>query len=153
MNMDALDICPCGQSDACYTQQVNENIKNKQCYGCGFLSNSLMKEGEPFYEQQFELLPELYKDLIWEDNDGYKWMPTTVNIHDKGLVFAYGSNPQEWKWGAVKAVLIEENERSKYPNPISPGEFYTHKTDMTTMKLFDKHDFIEALDYIDALNK
>jgi hypothetical protein len=54
--MDNLEICPCGKSNACYTQQVNESIKNRMCYGCGFLSNSLMKEGEPFYEQQFELL-------------------------------------------------------------------------------------------------
>ena len=46
MNADKLEICPCGKSDACYVTEVNQDINNYFCYGCGFQSNSLMREGE-----------------------------------------------------------------------------------------------------------
>lgn len=149
--MDEMIICPCGKSDACFNSHVNNDITNSLCYGCGFVSNSLMKEDEEFFKQQYELLPEIYKDLIWEDNNKQKWMPSTVNIHDKGMIFPYGSNANDWKWAAVKAVEIPENERQKYPDPTHPGKFYTHKADMSTMELFDRYDYISALDYINVL--
>ena len=53
-------------SDACYVQEVNHEIKSYMCYGCGFVTNSLMKNGEQFFEEQYELLPELYKELLHE---------------------------------------------------------------------------------------
>ena len=46
--MDDLKICDRCGSDACYIQEVNENVKNYQCYGCGFITNSLMKKDEQF---------------------------------------------------------------------------------------------------------
>ena len=67
MNADKLTICPRCSSDACYTTEVSEKIRNHFCYGCGFQSNSLMKEGELIVEEQEEILPELYKDLKFED--------------------------------------------------------------------------------------
>ena len=67
--MDNLTICKRCGSDACYTQEVTPEIINHFCYGCGFQTNTLMKEGEEFFEQQKELLPELYKDLIYKDEE------------------------------------------------------------------------------------
>ena len=78
--MDKLTICKRCGSDACYSQEVNDSITNYQCMGCGFVSNSLMKPNSDFLNEQSEVLPELYKDLFFEDKDGYIWMPSTVNI-------------------------------------------------------------------------
>ena len=50
--MDKLTICDRCGSDACYVQEVNEKIKNYQCYGCGFISNSVMKKDSSFLEEQ-----------------------------------------------------------------------------------------------------
>ena len=61
--MDNLIICTRCGSDACYVQEVNESIKNYQCYGCGFQTNSLMMKNERYFEEQLELLPNLYKEL------------------------------------------------------------------------------------------
>ena len=47
--------CPRCGSDACYVQEVNHEIKNYQCYGCGFITNSLLKKGSQFFEEQMEL--------------------------------------------------------------------------------------------------
>ena len=65
MNADKLTMCPCGKSDACYVTEVNEKIKNYFCYGCGFQSNSLMKEGEPIMEEQEEILKVIKNELLW----------------------------------------------------------------------------------------
>ena len=66
--MDNLTTCDRCGSDACYVQEVNNEIKNYMCYGCGFVTNSLMKKGEQFFDEQFEVLPELYKELMGEDD-------------------------------------------------------------------------------------
>ena len=67
MNTDKLTVCARCGSDACYIQEVTADINLKQCMGCGFQSNSLMIEGNEFYDLQMESLPELYKDLMWMD--------------------------------------------------------------------------------------
>ena len=141
--MDNLIKCSRCSSDACYVDEVNQNIKTYFCYGCGFQTNSLMKEGEEFYNEQIQFLPEIYKDLL--HNDGEKvWMPSAVNIPDKGMVFASGPSSTEWKWSAVKAVpLSKEDKKVK--------EDQTHKMDMSTKSDFDERDYMEALSYIGVL--
>ncbi len=152
MNFDELTICKRCGSDASYTQEVNENISITQCYGCGFLTNSLLKKGNDFFNQQMEVLPNLYKELMGEDEEGNIWMPTTINIPAQGMIFANGTGIEDWKWSAVKAVPVTEEDKEKYPIPGQKGQFYKHRMDMTTMKLFEEKDFIEALDYIGVFN-
>ena len=151
MNADKLEICPCGKSDACYVTEVNQDINNYFCYGCGFQSNSLMREGEEIMEDQLSMLPELYKDLRYEDKTGQVWFPSTVNLPTQGMVFANGSTTKNWKWAAVKAVKVKENEKHKYPIPKKEGQFYEYRMDMTTVKHFKERDFMDALSYIGVL--
>lgn len=142
---DSLSICPRCGSDACYIAEVNQDIKNHFCYGCGFQSNTLMREGEQFLKEQEETLPELYKDLKYEDENGQIWFPSTIHISDKGMVFANGSTSSNWKWAAVQSVEVKEEEKEKYPIPGKKGYFYKNRMDMTTMKMFEENDFIGAL--------
>jgi len=95
--MDNLTICKRCGSDACYTQEVTPEITNHFCYGCGFQTNTLMKEGEEFYAQQLEVLPEIYKDVMFKDEDGLMWMPTTINLPQQGMVFYNGTNKENLK--------------------------------------------------------
>jgi hypothetical protein len=146
--MDNLTTCNRCGSDACYVQEVNEQVKLHFCYGCGFQANSVMTRDSEFLQQQMEVLPELYKELMGEDENGTIWMPSVVNIPDKGMVFADGPNGQNWRWAAVKATLMSEEEKAKFKEK---GKEYDYKMDMTTMMHFHEHDFIEALSYIDVL--
>ena len=149
--MDNLIICSRCGSDACYVEEVNQDIKTYFCYGCGFQTNSLMKEGETFYEEQINILPELYKDLVNKDENGIMWMPSTVNLPQQGMIFANGPSKTDWGWAAVKAVPVLEEEKEKYPIPGKNGEFYEWRMDMTTLQMFPERDFIEALSYIGVL--
>jgi hypothetical protein len=115
------------------------------CYGCGFTTNTLMKSESEFLEEQLEVLPELYKDLIYVDGEGKNWMPSTINIFDKGMVFVNGKSVENWKWMAVKAIEIPEEDKSKFPKNT------THKPDMSSAKEFEERDFMEALSYIGLL--
>jgi hypothetical protein len=149
--MDNLINCSRCGSDACYVEEVNQDIKTYFCYGCGFQTNSLLKQGETFYEEQVAILPELYKDLMVSDEEGKTWMPTTVNLPQQGMIFANGPDTQNWTWAAVKAVPVLEEEKEKYPIPGKEGEFYEWRMDMTTLKNFSERDFMEALSYIGVL--
>ena len=147
--MDNLTTCNRCGSDACYVQEVNENVKLHFCYGCGFQANTAMTRDSEFLQQQMEVLPELYKELMGEDENGTIWMPSVVNIPDKGMVFADGTGQGNvWGWAAVKAVLMSEEEKAKFKEK---GKEYDYKMDMTTLTHFPERDFREALSYIGVL--
>jgi ribosomal protein L37E len=131
--IDNLTTCNRCGSDACYVQEVNQDVKLYFCYGCGFQANTAMKRDSEFLKQQMEVLPELYKELMGEDENGTIWMPSVVNIPDKGMVFADGPNGQQWQWAAVKATLMSEEEKAKFKEK---GKEYDYKMDMTTLTHF-----------------
>lgn len=149
--IDYMTICDRCGSDAAYVDEVNQDIKTYFCYGCGFQTNSLMKEDSEFYLEQLETLPELYKDLMTSDEEGKIWMPSAVNIPNQGMVFANGANAENWMWSAVKAVPVVEEEKTKYPIPGKSGEYYEWRMDMTTISNFPERDYMEALSYIGVL--
>jgi hypothetical protein len=95
-----------------------------------------MKEGEEFYEQQMQDLPELYKDLAWKDPEtNLVWLPNTINNQEQGMVFAYGPNKDSWGWGAAKAI----QEEGKW------------KMDLANMQVFAERDYMDALSFIGVL--
>jgi hypothetical protein len=146
--MDNLTTCNRCGSDACYVQEVNEQVKLYFCYGCGFQANTAMTRNSEFLQQQMEVLPELYKELMGEDENGTIWIPSVVNIPDKGMVFADGTNGSNWAWGSVKATLMPEDEKAKFK---AKGKEYDYKMDMTTLRHFPEREYMEALSYIGVL--
>ncbi len=145
MNFDELKNCTRCESDACYSQEVTKGITLEMCYGCGFISNSLMKPNSDFFKEQMEILPELYKALLDEEEDtGKIWMPSTINVDGKGMIFADGTGRDNWAWAGVKAVEVKEDEKEKYKNA-------SHRADMSTIKHFPERDFMEALSYIGVI--
>jgi len=148
---DNLTTCDRCGSDACYIQEVNHEIKNYMCYGCGFITNSLMKKDEEFFEEQMQTLPELYKELMGEDEDtGLIWMPNTINLPNKGMVFADGKNASNWAWAAVKAIPMPKEEQEKFK---AKGKNFKFKMDMENIKHYPESDFMEALEYIGIFEK
>lgn len=149
---EQMITCPKSGGDACMVTETTPGIKTYFSFSCGFQTNSLMKEGETFYEEQISVLPELYKDLIWKDTEtGLMWLPSMINEPTKGMVFANGPSKGEWGWAAVKAVPVTEEEKEKYPIPGKKGQFYEFRMDMSTLKMFVERDFMDALSYINVL--
>ena len=147
MQHDEIIKCPKSGGDLCYKIEVNKDITNYFSLSCGFWTNTLMVPGSEFYNEQWEVLPELYKDLAWTDLEtGLIWVPNTVNHPEMGMVFAEGPNKDDWNWAAVKAIPLTEEEKAdpKYTNQ-------SFRPDMSTIAHFSERDYMEALDYIGAL--
>lgn len=143
---DQLIECKRCGSNAAYKQYQSPEIFTIQCFGCGFVSNSVMTENSEFLKEQMKILPDLYKSLLVVDEDGLVWMPTNINLEQTGMIFANGSSSDNWKWAAVKAVRVKEEEKEKFKK--KDGTYFEWKMNMESMKEFDEKDFLEAMDYL-----
>ena len=142
MTNDKLDICPKCGCDGCYITPINETKNNYFCWGCGFQTNDLMKEGEFDFTAFEETLPELYKDVKYVDQENRVWYPISINLPDRGTVFLNGTSAEDIKWSAIKVVELTEEEKKE---PKYKG--LTFKSDAKSLQDFGE-DFIEACDYI-----
>jgi uncharacterized Zn finger protein len=127
---ELLIDCPRCGGNACH-EVSNDKLTVWSCFGCGFTSNSTLTEEK--LEEVESVIPQLYKDLRFQDKKGLYWYPNTVILEDKSMIFADGKNKDEWKWAAVQSK--------------------EGKADMETIKYFKEKEFIEALDYIDFFTK
>ena len=125
MKESLITCLKCG-GDAC-SEISNGVVTIWICMGCGFTSNNTITDIN--VTEMEATLPELYKDLRFKDKEGKYWYPNSVILDDKSMVFAEGTNVQDWMWTAVQAK--------------------DGKTDMTTKKEFQIHEFMDALEYID----
>ena len=143
---DKMDICPKCGCDGCYVRPINETKYSYACFGCGFYTTDQHINGE--YDRSLfeEQLPELYKDLVYIDNENRCWYPQNITT-DTGNVFINGSNKDNWQWSAIKKVKLTKEEK-KLPRFANQ----TRKSDPKTLKGFGK-DFIEALDYLGFFDK
>ena len=140
---DELSICERCGSDACYSQEVNAEITSKYCFGCGFQTNSIMKVGSEFFEEQMAVLPELYKVLAGEDETGKVWMPS-FRSDEQGMLFADGTGEDNWAWAAVRMVPVTEEDSEVIKEQKM-------KPDMANKKHFAEGDFMDALSYLGLL--
>ena len=143
MNKDQMVEGPFG-SNACYEQSFEhegQEIKTWLCFGSGFTTSTLMSKGSEVVNNALATAPELYKDLMYEDKNNRVWLPATITLPAKGMVFADGTSKDNWKWAAVKAIPIQEGD-----NKVAEDQ--THKMDMKNVKHFEQKDFMDALETI-----
>ena len=139
--MEQLVNCKRCGSNACLEQQVTEEVTTHLCMGCGFTTSTLMTEGSDVVKAALETSPELYKDLKFKDSDGRIWLPSTITLPNKGMVFIDGTSKDSWKWSAVRAIPLTEGDKR-----VSKDQ--THKMDMKNARLFQERDFMDALEAI-----
>lgn len=140
--METMIVCPHCGGNACYEQQVNEEVTTHFCFGCGFTTSTLMEVNSKVTLDTLANSPELYKDIMFVDKDNKVWFPSTMTLPGKGMVFVDGTSAENWQWAAVTAIEIAEEEKNNFPKD------QTHKMDMKNIRHFDQGDFMEALDSI-----
>jgi hypothetical protein len=82
---ESLIICPKCGGNACH-EASNEKLTVWSCFGCGFTSNTTTTDSN--IESIEAVIPQLYKDIKFQDKKGYYWYPSTVILEDKSMVFA-----------------------------------------------------------------
>lgn len=140
-----------GNEDACYKLPINEKNYAYKCLNTGFETNDFMIEDKFDFEKLEETLPELYKDIKIVDPKKRVWYPQVINIKEKGIVFVNGTSDKDWCWAAIKSIKVKEDEKERFKN-TKTGEYMEYKNDPSSMKKFDRFDFIYALEYIGALD-
>ena len=128
VGFDTLKECSKCGSDACYTKEVSASVTIEWCFGCGFVTNNLLRRGEAYFNEQMEILPEINKALMVEEEGGKIWMPSFTHVEEKGMVYANGVGSGSWAWEAVKTIKISSKEQKKLKTESK------YKADQTTMK-------------------
>ncbi len=108
---DKLTTCKRCGGDACYEQHIDENTTTWLCMGCGFTTSTLMEEKGKVVKDLEETSPELYKELLYTDDNKRVWAPSTITLPEKGMVFLDGTSKKDWKWAAVKTTEITKEDR------------------------------------------
>lgn len=139
--MDKLVDCKRCGGNACYEQNIDEQTTTWMCMGCGFTTSTLMTKDGEVVKNAVETSPELYKDIMFEDSDKRVWLPATITLPAKGMVFVDGTDKKDWKWAAVNAIPLQEGDKKV-------AEDQTHKMDMKNVKHFKQKDFMDALETI-----
>ena len=142
--MDSLTKCKRCGGDACYEQVIDNTVTTWLCMGCGFTTSTQLSEGSELHANTLESSPELYKDLAYLDDDKNVWFPSTITLPGKGMVFIDGTDNKDWKWSAVKALPITEEDRKikQYPKDQD------YRMDMSNAKAYSKKEFMDALEVI-----
>lgn len=144
MEQDKLVDCKRCGGNACYEQHIDESTVTWLCMGCGFTTSTLMTKGSKVVADLNETSPELYKDLLFEDIDKRIWAPSTLTLPGKGMVFLDGTDKKNWKWAAVKAIEISEEEKKEKNFPKDQQ----YKMDMKNIKHFEQREYMDACDHI-----
>tara|TARA_B100001287_G_scaffold6109_1_gene4718 strand:+ start:5405 stop:5866 length:462 start_codon:yes stop_codon:yes gene_type:complete len=146
MNKDTLVEGPFG-SNACYEQtfeQDGKEVKTWMCFGSGFSTSTFMNKDSDLVKNTIETSPELYKDLMHIDKNDRAWFPATITLPEKGMVFADGTSKDDWKWAAVKAIPITEEDRKGKQFPADQK----YRMDMENKSVHNQNDFMDALEQI-----
>ena len=142
--MDKLVDCKRCGGNACYEQNINESTTTWLCMGCGFTTSTLMDVKGLTTANTLESSPELYKDLMFVDDSNKAWFPATVTLPEKGMVFIDGSSKNDWKWAAVNAIPLTEDEKKSGRFPKDQD----FKMDVQNSKKYDQKEFMDALELI-----
>lgn len=136
---DSFTTCNRCQSKICYKQYISNQEVTQLCLSCGFNTSTAMKIGSETVKNIYNQSPDLYKELMYEDPEGFVWVPSTITVPEVGMIFLDGTSKQNWKWKYVPAIPIPEEQKSKFPK----GQ--THKMDLPNGKSFEQDQFGQAL--------
>lgn len=140
-NKDALVVCKRCGGNACYEQYLPDGVITWLDWGCGFTTSTLMTEKSETVVSALQSSPELYKDLMFIDDQKLVWLPSTITLPNKGMVFLDGTSKRDWRWAAAKAIPLQESDKK-----LSPDQ--THKMDMKNVRHFEQKEFMDAVEHI-----
>lgn len=142
--LDSLIECPLCSAPYCY-QAIHQGMVNWKCLSCGYVTNSNMMLNTELVKAHESTLPKLYVDIKQVDKSKLVWYPQVIDLVEKGagIVFANGTNHQDWKWTFAPAALIQTEEMDKFRK--KDGSCPKYKTDMTKAKHFEKTEFSLAI--------
>ena len=132
----------------CVLAEADEdtNITSYMCMESGYSTTEKLKIGSEEVEKFEEQLTELMRDARIEDEElGLVWHPSFLQF-PFGMLYMSGTSAHDMHWEVAEVVEVNEDERTKYPIPGRPGQYFTSRLDIENAMIFDRLDFQNALD-------
>ena len=145
---DQLTSCKKCKSPLCY-ERHEENTIFWGCLQCGYTTNTLFIKNTDAVLSYESMMPTLYKDIKFIDEDGFVWYPNTIVKDGVGIIFPdiiEGRPISEWKWAVARHIPVQENEKDKFKK--ADGTYHKYKTDMKNVLHFDQNYFSMALEVL-----
>jgi len=140
---DKLASCRKCKSPLCYERHA-EGIVFWDCLQCGYSTNTLLLINTDTVLSYESMLPSLFRDIKYVDEEGFVWFPTTVNKEGIGIIFPDGTSKEDWKWAVALHIPVEEGEKERFKK--KDGSYHKYKTDMKNVMHFDQSMFSQALE-------
>lgn len=145
---DRIVECLHCERGSCYEQHIDEQTVTWLCLACGFQTSTMMTPDSPIVKTILESSPELYKDLMYTDENNHVWFPATITVPELGMIFLDGTSKEDWRWSAVKAIPITKEDRKTKKYPKSQ----TLRMDVANKIQFQQNEFIVAMDFLGLLS-
>lgn len=140
---DQLTTCrKCG-SPLCYERHLG-GVISWDCIQCGFNTNTLLLVNTEAVVSYESMIPTLFRDIKFVDQDGFVWFPTTITKEGVGIIFPDGTSKDNWFWAFAPHIPVTEDEKERFKK--KEGGYHKYKTDMKNVLHFDKEYFSRALE-------
>mgnify|MGYP000013550938 FL=1 len=141
---DQLTTCRKCSSPLCY-ERHNDTLITWDCLQCGFTTNTLFIDNTEAVLSYESMLPSLFRDIKFIDNDSFVWYPSTVTKEGVGIIFPDGTSKVDWKWAFARHIPVTEAEKERFKKKDEEG-YHKFKTDMKNVIHFDQQYFSQALE-------
>lgn len=143
---DQLTECRKCKSPLCY-ERHQDGLISWDCLQCGYGTNTLLLENTEAILGYESMIPTLFRDIKFVDEDSFVWYPTTLTKDGIGIIFPdieSGKPASTWKWAVARQIPVEEHEKEKFRK--KDGTYHQYKTDMKNVLHFDQQYFSQALE-------
>jgi Zn ribbon nucleic-acid-binding protein len=138
--------CPNCESLRCFKSYTEPKTdESYMCVQCGYMSHSKYTKESKILNEQLDNSADLVSKLKLEDTErNIVWLPSVLNMGDRGIIYPEGSSETEWVWKHAKVKKLSEEERKNYPVPNKKDTYYESILDVKSAKTYDKLDFFSA---------
>ena len=138
-------LCPVDGGANCFQERLPEG-DTYMSFDCGYASNEHYKIGGDAIANVLSKAPKLVQDLAFEDTArGIVWIPSVVQIPNKGIVFPDGESADKWGYRFAEEIAIPEDEQKEWPVEGKDGEFYKARLDIENSKPYESFQFSDAI--------
>jgi len=149
INLDYDETSPItGNKCVIVEADTKSGQEHRMCMESGYVTRTDLVFNSNECEIHEQGCTELMKKIKLVDKElNSVWYPTFMQMPG-GMLYCEGNGatPEDYNWAVAKVVLIEGDERLKYPIPGKEGEYFTSRLDVDKAEKFPAYTFETALD-------
>ena len=149
INLDYDEISPItGNKCVIVEADSNSGQEHRMCMESGYVTRTDLVLDSKECEMHEQGCTELMKKIKLVDKElNLVWYPTFMQMPG-GMLYCEGNGttPADYNWAVAKVIIIEGDERLKYPIPGKDGEYFTSRLDVDNAEKFSAYTFETALD-------